>query len=816
MPSKVKAISLAVLLGFSGSVLAGLGNVQVHSRLGEPFYAVIPLTGQTAKDAVSPELSSQADSSKFSIQGSAAAGKLDFKIVRKNKNAYVQIKSLAPINEPLLTFGVKVSTNSGTVSRQYTAMLDPRGYEVSKAGTGNKATSTKGTVKDTSKAVSTTSKSRTTGRNVYVEEGDTLSSIAARFKPARMSLANTRRAIFLANPNAFIGGNPTKLKKGVTLRIPTEAKMRSLISASARKTTRPIKQAQVKGSTGSSNVTAPTTPVNDAQVAELRAQLSQAQTRIAKLEKELQDAKNTPKAKSDTTSDENKPAVEPKADAKTKPVADGKLDVKPDAKPDEMHAKGPEVPVDVASKVEIPEVIEASEPIVSDVVDVTSSEEVSPVVVEEPPKPKPRPPMPEPEPIPEPSLLDSLLENPLLPIGGLAVVLGGAGAYILRKRRKNKALETESEEYDDETFFNMNEMEDIPSSVPPAVSAKAVEKSANANVSANKQAVANVNQVANNVKASVGAAEDSKVASTFMSDFTRMSAAIDSVEIDPLSEAEVYIAYGRTDEAEEILKDALSKDPAQHEVRKKLLEIYASRQEIAPFAAMAKELYDAFDGRGALWQEVSAMGRQLDPNNSLYAEKGAPAAPQASESTNTSEVDEDLDMDFGSFEEPEKHEESSNSDIAFSNDSSMDFTTDLNFSTSLDAAPEATEIEEIHKETQSNDHELSFDLDSNEHGLEFDLDAVLNDAKDSGTLDDSVSDVESFDFNELDSGNNNFSLDDSHFEDDPAAAKLELARVYLDMGDADGAKEALTELLEETENPALRAEAREMLDKITS
>lgn len=796
MPSKVKALSLAVLLGFSGSVLAGLGNVQVHSRLGEPFYAVIPLTGQTAKDAVSPELPTQEEMSKFSIQGSSVAGKLDFRIVRKNKNAYVQVRSSNPINEPILTFGVKVSSNSGTASRQYTAMLDPRGYETQKSGAVGPA-GNKNTGKNASTSPNTqTTKARSTGRTVYVEEGDTLSSIAARFKPARMSLANTRRAILLANPKAFVNGNPTRIKKGATIRVPSEAKMRSLIASSNKKIARPtVKQPSVKGTTtgNTSAVTAPTTSVDNRQVEELRSQLTQEQTRIAKLEKELQDAKNKLNTK-----------PEPKSEIKPEPKVEVKPEIKPEPKLEEQ-IKTPEEPDQptIISNVEIPEVI--STPVET---------AISEVVVEEPkprPKPRPRPPMPV-EPEPEPSFLDGLLENPLIPIGGLLVLLGGAaGVVFARKRRKNKALESDYEEYGEDTFFNMNEMDDTGPNTPPAGGSPLM-KEQKANAPVNKQIQANANQNTEKApaKAQATSNEDSKAASTFMSDFTRMSAAIDSVEIDPLSEAEVYIAYGRTDEAEEILKDALSKDPAQHEVRKKLLEIYASRQEIAPFTSMAKELYDAFDGRGALWQEVSAMGRQLDPNNPLYAEKSAPAAPQASAPVVEEPVsDNGLDMDFGSLDEietPTHQDEEPNNEMAFSSNE-MAFSTE-----DFESKPVSQEV----KKSDDDAQEFSFNLDTDDHGLEFDLDAVLNDAKDSGTLDESVSEIESFDFNELDNSENRFSLDDNDFEDDPAAAKLELAKVYLDMGDADGAREALTELLEETENPALRAEAQDMLGKITS
>ncbi len=44
-------------------------------------------------------------------------------------------------------------------------------------------------------------------------------------------------------------------------------------------------------------------------------------------------------------------------------------------------------------------------------------------------------------------------------------------------------------------------------------------------------------------------------------------------EMDPLAEAEIYLAQGRDADAEQILKDAITKDPARHELKFKLLAI---------------------------------------------------------------------------------------------------------------------------------------------------------------------------------------------------------------------------------------------------
>ena len=73
---------------------------------------------------------------------------------------------------------------------------------------------------------------------------------------------------------------------------------------------------------------------------------------------------------------------------------------------------------------------------------------------------------------------------------------------------------------------------------------------------------------------------------------------IDTDEVDPIAEAEVYLAYGRDAQAEEILKDALKKDPQRQEIYLKLLEIHAQHNKPSAFETVAAELYSVSQGQG--------------------------------------------------------------------------------------------------------------------------------------------------------------------------------------------------------------------------
>ena len=98
-------------------------------------------------------------------------------------------------------------------------------------------------------------------------------------------------------------------------------------------------------------------------------------------------------------------------------------------------------------------------------------------------------------------------------------------------------------------------------------------------------------------------------------------------EIDPIAEADVYMAYGRDAQAEEILRDALAKDSSRQAIRVKLLEIYANRKDTRSFEAAANELRAATGGRGAEWEKVAGLGLSIDPSNALYGGKPGNAPP---------------------------------------------------------------------------------------------------------------------------------------------------------------------------------------------
>lgn len=95
-------------------------------------------------------------------------------------------------------------------------------------------------------------------------------------------------------------------------------------------------------------------------------------------------------------------------------------------------------------------------------------------------------------------------------------------------------------------------------------------------------------------------------------------------DVDPVAEADVYLAYGRDLQAEEILKEAIRHNPARVSVHVKLGEIYAKRQDRKALEAVAGDVFKLTQGEGPDWNRIAELGRDLDPENRLYQPGGRP------------------------------------------------------------------------------------------------------------------------------------------------------------------------------------------------
>lgn len=248
--------------------------------------------------------------------------------------------------------------------------------------------------------------------------------------------------------------------------------------------------------------------------------------------------------------------------------------------------------------------------------------------------------MPEPEP---PGFLDELLDNPMLPVGAgaLLAALGGFAFWRVRQRKRNQS-------HMDSSFLESRLQ---PDSFFGASGGQRVDTNNDSGNATGSSMVYSASQL--------DAADD----------------------VDPVAEADVYLAYGRDLQAEEILQEAVRTNPGRLAIHTKLLEIFAKRRDAKNFEATATQAYQLTGNTSPEWTRICEMGLAFDPTNPLYQPGGAPSA--ASPDAGTSDR-----APFGASTIPQ----SAHAEIGDSV-SGVDLDLDLDFS--LDEAPAASAIAEV-------------------------------------------------------------------------------------------------------------------------
>lgn len=251
----IKLITASIALMTSLSASAGLGGLNVQSHLGEPFTGSITVTGEEAQALL--------NGGKATISN----GNLRAAVRKSGDKAVVTIRSSQAIKDPVLVFQVGV----GAQSREYTAIIDPAGYDSKDAASartrpatesqsseptrnaqqpatknnkaaGNQAAQARKDVqrKAEKKQVQTASAKNDTaarsGRQHLVRTGETLIAIASSIRPQGMTLDQTIQALVNANPDVFIENNANRMLAGKVLNIPNRSELQRLAASAPVKT----------------------------------------------------------------------------------------------------------------------------------------------------------------------------------------------------------------------------------------------------------------------------------------------------------------------------------------------------------------------------------------------------------------------------------------------------------------------------------------------------------------------------------------------------------------------------------------------------
>ena len=617
----------------------GMGEIEVHSALNEPLKAQIKLLSVTAGElsALQVALASNEAFSRMGIDPAPALRNLRFEVVTQGAGApYISVVSDVPIREPFLDLILMANWSNGQLMREYTLLLDPPVFDKGESVAPVMAAKTESAAIDRSQksaavavpAAAPVSRAAPAGSYGPTSRTDTLWRVARDMRPnSSVSVPQMMIALLKENPEAFVDGNVNNLKAGYILRSPSMDVINSVSSTQAvADTNRHYQEWQAAG--GKSSVinrrqrlatTAPETAAGQPAKPAAAAATVESSAHLKLLSPE--DAKqqggvgSSVKGKGSTT-EQLAMALET-AEATKQENAELKarltdLERQLQAVQRLLTLKGDTLgalqaglgekesasqqPAPVAAGATAPAGEQAGQ--TAEVAGATATAPKEKPVAEAA-KPKPAP-VVQPEPIAGPSLLDEVMANPVL----LASAVGGPlllllVAALIRRRRQQAELEeiggltAAAEHMQDE-------------SEPMAAMAAGV---------AAKSAVAEEDTFGGAVEESVA---DYGAASSGMG-----AIQAEENEIDPIAEADVYLAYRRYEQAEALLKEAIRHDSNRNELKLKLLEIYFTTKDKDAFEAQAEGLYASLGGQeDELWAQAVEMGREISPEHPLFAEAG--------------------------------------------------------------------------------------------------------------------------------------------------------------------------------------------------
>ncbi len=689
MRNPALAASVAVLLGLLGANAdaLSLGRLTVQSALGQPLRAEIEIPEINAEE-VDTLKGSVASADAFKAAGleyNAALNNLQVSLQRRPDGRMVlKLSSDRPVSEPFVDLILEANWASGRILRDYTLLFDPPSLRepVAVAPTAPQVAAApvrQAAAPAPAREVQPTAPAptpkpaaqRTTaapapapavkaaaaaakGSQVTVRPGDTASKIAGQHKPASVSLDQMLVALLRANPEAFAGSNINRLKSGAVLDLPSSDVAGTTPRDEATRTV----LAQSKDFNefrrqlaGAAPTTASTATERQAS-GKVRAQVEEKKAPTTAPDK-LTLSKAQPAAKAaDAKLAADRQAKEAAArEAElAKNIADlNKLKAAaPIAVAKAPAASTPAIPAAPpasAAKAEVkPAIAIPAQPVPAPVASAVAPKASAPAARASAAKP-----------VEEPGFVDGLIADPLIPAGtlGILALLGGFAVY--RSRQGKKSGQGDSSFLDShlqpDSFFGASGGEQVDTSN-----------------------------------------ETTATGSSMIYSPSQLDA---GGEVDPVAEADVYLAYGRDQQAEDILKDALQAAPTRLAIHAKLADIYAKRTDAQALNALATIAYAVSQGQGPEWDHIRELGVELDKGNALYQLDGPGAAPPdladevQTPALTAAPVDLDLDFDLD-FEpqitpEPEAAQSSlmgvlHESDVAGASDEPIE----------LFSAPEAT------------------------------------------------------------------------------------------------------------------------------
>jgi pilus assembly protein FimV len=650
MPRKMLMACLLSLSSLAPSLshALGLGEIHLNSALNEPMNAEIDLVAATPEElsALRATLANRESFTRYGIDRPPFLSTLTFKVGKsKDGRDVLLVHSTDAIPEPFVTFLVEVNWARGRLMREYTVLLDPPVYTPGENASTTAPVTAPSTTplapvaasppprkspaprpppaapesaapKAAAPAVSSAaplpestgglpeSAAGSNPATVQVAKGDTLTKIARSLHadtPAHID--QTMIALYRSNPDAF-GGNINVLRRGAVLRVPDADQVAALnqkeamsevhrqmdawrssggsaaASSGHLRLVTPGAGGESSGSGNSSAASAEAQALKD-RVKDLEGQLAES--------KRLVDIRNA-----ELAALQHKLGVPATPPPPAQPVAPPPVAAVP-PKPVEPPAPMPPAAVPPAAAPNA-----AAQPV-------------------PPPEASVAPPLPTPAPIPPPvkkkpvvappsesgSWIDWIAANWWLPAALLLVVLGALGFAAMKKRRESPGGDDLGSLMGETHVADLEEASAKLSTMHKGNDSFVVEESGPHQVP--------------DFTAETGRFGDTGELKS-ADDTLSSESAVNLDQGDPLAEADFHMAYGLYDQAADLVRIALEREPERRDLRLKLLEIYFVWGNKDAFLQTAKGLEATRDRAPAgEWDKIVIMGKQICPDEPLFA-----------------------------------------------------------------------------------------------------------------------------------------------------------------------------------------------------
>ncbi len=618
MRNVTKALTVVSLLAPVSAYSLGIGDIRVRSALNQNLNAEISLVGAPGETPANIKVS-LASPEKFDEAGVAWSyflSKIKFQpVVKANGAMVIKVTSREALKEPYLNFLLEVSWPKGNLYREFTVLVDPpTDYQepaYPAATTYDNYAPREQAYEPRPRSVRhSPARSRRSsgagggyGGQITARRNDTLWKLAERARGAGVSVEQMMMSLYEKNPQAFFQQNVNALSAGKTLKIPEK----SVVQQTSRE--QALAEFSKHNEAWKNGLAVPSTETQVVKEEPVDNQLKLVAPTDAAV---TQNEAVTPSTEESAGTTANPTPATATGQQAVDKAAAAKLD---NAVQSKMAALEKQLammqqlivlkdkqlanlqhPEETAPANQLPTQAQPQEPV--------KSEPLPPVAVTQQPVPtapltavQPVAPV---RPVVSPVVKNSVQPEPVVPAeadSSFLWIVGGIGATLLSLFgwlwwRKQKIIE----ETDADSMF------------------------------ANYSALRNSGML----DSAIASRNKPGVESSFLNDFKASdfesfeSFNVDHSDIDPIAEADVYLTYGRYQQAEDLIREAIRDNPDRDVCKLKLLEIFHASANKEDFEKYANELVVA--GKKAdtgFWAKVVALGHDISPDSELFSASDA-------------------------------------------------------------------------------------------------------------------------------------------------------------------------------------------------